>query len=91
VQKRDVWQSASGYTRLAQQPATARQGFGYDLRYQGYLQEYHKKRYDKVVKHNPEAMAKRAAYHAEWQRQNKDKLNAYQRERRRKKKESANG
>lgn len=50
------------------------------------LQEYHKKRYDKVVKHNPEIMAKRAAYHAEWQRQNKDKLNAYQRERRRKKK-----
>ena len=32
--------------------------------------------YDKI-KNDPEAMAKRKAYHAQWQRDNKDKVKAY--------------
>lgn len=43
--------------------------------------------YHTKVKNNPEAKAKKAAYHAEWQRKNKEKLNAYRREYRKRKKE----
>ena len=49
------------------------------------LKEYSRRRYHEKLKHNPEVMAKRAAYHAEWQKENKDKWNAYVREYRRKK------
>lgn len=48
--------------------------------------EYHKQYYEKIVKTNPEKMTKRAAYHAEWQRKNKDKWNAYRKKRRMQKK-----
>lgn len=48
--------------------------------------EYNKKYYEEKIKNNPEAKAKRDAYHAEWQRKNKDKWNAYHNEYRRQKK-----
>jgi hypothetical protein len=49
-----------------------------------------KKAYEKR-KNDPDYIARERAYHAEWQRKNKDKWNAYKREWRRKKKESENG
>lgn len=48
--------------------------------------EYCKKRYEERVKNNPEELAKRAEYHAKWQRENKDKWNAYLKEYRQRKK-----
>ena len=51
------------------------------------MRENAHKYYHEVIKNNPEALAKRAEYHAKWQRENKDKLNAYHREYRRRKRE----
>jgi hypothetical protein len=48
--------------------------------------EYFKNYYETKVKNNPEKKAKISAYHAEWQKKNKDKWNAYRREWRRRKK-----
>ena len=45
------------------------------------LEYYHKKKDD------PEFKAYRSAYHAKWQRENKDRWNAYNNEYRRKRKE----
>ena len=45
-----------------------------------------KRYYEQNIKTNPEALAKRAEYHAEWQRENKEKWNAYNNEYRRRKK-----
>ena len=42
--------------------------------------------YYEKMKSDPDFVAKRKAYHAEWQKKNKDKWNAYVREYRRKKK-----
>ena len=42
--------------------------------------------YYEKMKSDPDFVAKRQAYHAEWQKKNKDKWNAYIREWRRKKK-----
>lgn len=47
------------------------------------------KKYYEAHKSDPEYMAKRSAYHAEWQRKNKDILSAYRKERRRKMKGGA--
>lgn len=44
-------------------------------------------RYYEKMKGDPDFLAKRKAYHAKWQRENKDKWNAYVREYRRKKRE----
>ena len=43
------------------------------------------KKYYETHKNDPEYAAKRKAYHAEWQRKNKDRVNEYRRERRKKK------
>ena len=47
--------------------------------------EYCKNYYETKIKTNPEKMAKRSANHAKWQRENKDKWNAYRNEWRRRK------
>lgn len=39
--------------------------------------EYSKNYYHTKVKNNPEALAKRAAYHAKWQKENIEKVYAY--------------
>lgn len=41
--------------------------------------------YKKHIKNNPDAVAKRAKYHAEWRKKNKDKWTAYAKEYQRKK------
>ena len=46
--------------------------------------------YHEVTKNNPEQMAKRNEYHAKWQRENRDKWNAYVREYRRRKRDESN-
>lgn len=49
-------------------------------------------RYYEKMKGDPDFLAKRKAYHAEWQKKNKDKWNAYVREYRKKRAErSENG
>lgn len=53
--------------------------------------DYYKRYYENVVKSNPEKMAKRAAYHAEWQRKNKDRWQAYRKKRRMQKKAESEG
>ena len=42
--------------------------------------KHQKRHYETKVKTNPEKMAKMYADHADWQRKNRDKWNAYQRE-----------
>lgn len=49
------------------------------------VKRYAKKHYEQM-KGNPDYDAKRKAYHAEWQKKNKDKWNAYLREWRKKQK-----
>ena len=44
------------------------------------IAEY-KKAYHQAHKYDPEYVAKRSEYHAKWQRENKDKWNAYMRAR----------
>ena len=44
---------------------------------------YALKYYYEKIRNNPEEKAKRAEYHAKWQRENKDKWNAYHNEYRR--------
>lgn len=58
--------------------------------HRGNMRQYAKKHYHEVEKNNPEAMAKRAEYHAQWQRDNREKLYAYQREYRKKKRSENN-
>lgn len=48
---------------------------------------YAKKYYQEKRKNDPEYKAKQKAYHAEWQRKNKDRLNAQRRDRRKKEKQ----
>lgn len=54
------------------------------------MKQYAKTAYEKHVKNNPEAKAKRAAYHAKWQRENKEKWNAYMKEYRQRKGKTTN-
>lgn len=49
------------------------------------VKAYAKKQYERK-KQDPDYIARERAYHAKWQRENKDKWNAYCREWRRKKK-----
>ncbi len=50
-----------------------------------HMRETARKYYQEKVKNDPELKAKRAAYHAKWQRENKAKWNAYNKEYRAKK------
>ncbi len=51
------------------------------------LNQRAKRYYHEKVKNDPVAKAKRAEYHAKWQRENKEKFNAYHSEYRKRKKE----
>ena len=55
-----------------------------------YMRAFAKEYYHTVAKNDPAAMARRYEYHAEWQRVNKDRFNAYHNEYRRKRRSVAN-
>jgi hypothetical protein len=50
-----------------------------------YCNQCAKKHYYEKVKGNADELSKRAEYHAKWQRENKDRWNAYRNEYRRRK------